>query len=214
MNKLTLAQAEEYQRKKRKLKTGAEFKELAREIRDRHGLTDREALSLFNGETDLLEIARQEIERLREIAEHEQRDAQYWKVSAENQQHSNFKLIEEVERLNDEKAVDSRLRLEQRKIIDTFIEALQFYADGKKYYSGLYGIVTPEICSDSGRVAREALKRIQFNDAEKEVSRLKLQLQIALDELNKIVDYGDGCAVEMALAAIQRIQEGNGHGNR
>lgn len=43
------------------------------------------------------------------------------------------------------------------------------------------------------------------------VERLLLKeshLQDALNTLDKIVDYGDGCAVDMALTTIQRLQEG------
>ncbi|MCY9513289.1 hypothetical protein [Paenibacillus apiarius] len=39
-------------------------------------------------------------------------------------------------------------------------------------------------------------------------NQIHKQLQDALNTLDTIVDYGDGCAVDMAMAAIQRIQEG------
>lgn len=42
----------------------------------------------------------------------------------------------------------------------------------------------------------------------KKVEKLEAKLQDALNTLDKIVDYGDGCAVDMAMEAIQRIQEG------
>ncbi|MDK8182090.1 hypothetical protein [Paenibacillus sp. UMB4589-SE434] len=64
MNKLTLAQAEEYRLRKSKLKAGPELKAFAIEIRDRHGLTDQETLHVFYGVTDLLDIAKSEIEHL------------------------------------------------------------------------------------------------------------------------------------------------------
>lgn len=106
MNNLTLAQVEEYQRRKAMLKTGAEFKELAREIRDCHGLTDLEALSIFNGVTSLLEVARHEIKQSKEEVERLKEENEHFRINQEVQQSWDFHMIEsqilmgeEIERL-------------------------------------------------------------------------------------------------------------------
>ncbi|MFC8686013.1 hypothetical protein [Brevibacillus porteri] len=48
LKSITIWQLREYHIRKSKLKTGSEFKALAREIRDSHNLTDQEALAVFN----------------------------------------------------------------------------------------------------------------------------------------------------------------------
>ncbi len=52
----------EYQDKVDKLKTIGEFKTLGRELRDKFGLTDREALDLLNGKNELEILAKYEKE--------------------------------------------------------------------------------------------------------------------------------------------------------
>ena len=52
---ITAKEIQEYQKKKEGLKTIGEFKALGREIRDEHGLTDREALDILNNR-NILEI--------------------------------------------------------------------------------------------------------------------------------------------------------------
>lgn len=48
MNKLTANEVIKFQERKGELKTIGEFKELGRELRDKFGLTDREAIDLLN----------------------------------------------------------------------------------------------------------------------------------------------------------------------
>ena len=50
--KLTASMVIEYQKKVKNCKTAGEWKAFGREIRDRHGLTDREAISILNGRQD------------------------------------------------------------------------------------------------------------------------------------------------------------------
>ncbi|TVX93028.1 hypothetical protein [Paenibacillus agilis] len=45
---ITLEQVTDYQHRRESIKTIGEFKELGKEIRDKHGLTDREALDILN----------------------------------------------------------------------------------------------------------------------------------------------------------------------
>jgi len=53
MEKLTATIISEYQNRRSKLKTIGEFKALGRELRDRFGLTDREAIDLMNGNNEI-----------------------------------------------------------------------------------------------------------------------------------------------------------------
>ena len=55
--KLTASMVIEYQKKARNCKKIKDWKALGREIRDRHNLTDREAISILNGwQDDVLKI--------------------------------------------------------------------------------------------------------------------------------------------------------------
>jgi hypothetical protein len=49
VNKLTVGEIKEWQERKNKIKTFGEFKKLGRELADKHGLTDREAIDVLNG---------------------------------------------------------------------------------------------------------------------------------------------------------------------
>lgn len=55
MEKLTAKVILEYQKRCEKTKTAIEFKKLGRELRDRFGLTDREAIDLLNNR-DVLSV--------------------------------------------------------------------------------------------------------------------------------------------------------------
>ena len=61
--KLTASMIIDYQEKARSCENIGEWKALGREIRDRHNLTDREAISILNGRQD---------EVLKIIANHEE----------------------------------------------------------------------------------------------------------------------------------------------
>ena len=51
MEKLTASIVKEYQKKKEKAMTAGEFKAIGRDLRDRCGLTDMEAIHILNGKT-------------------------------------------------------------------------------------------------------------------------------------------------------------------
>lgn len=53
LKSITIGQVLEYQKQRQGVKTMGEFKALGREIRDRHGLTDREAIALLNLEINI-----------------------------------------------------------------------------------------------------------------------------------------------------------------
>lgn len=54
---ITLSDIRDYQNKRNGLKTIGEFKALGRELRDKFGLTDMEAINILNGENNkILEI--------------------------------------------------------------------------------------------------------------------------------------------------------------
>jgi hypothetical protein len=59
MEKLTATIISEYQNRRSKLKTIGEFKALGRELRDRFGLTDREAIDLMNGNNEIEFMSKQ-----------------------------------------------------------------------------------------------------------------------------------------------------------
>lgn len=51
---IKISDMREYQEKRKGLKTIGEFKALGRELRDKFGLTDREAIDILNGEADAI----------------------------------------------------------------------------------------------------------------------------------------------------------------
>jgi hypothetical protein len=53
LKSITIGQVLEYRKQRQETKTMGEFKALGREIRDRHGLTDREAIALLHLEIDI-----------------------------------------------------------------------------------------------------------------------------------------------------------------
>ena len=62
MSKLTAKDVLEYQEKGKGLKTIGQFKELGREIRDKHNLTDRQAIDIMNGDNAVAILAQQDKE--------------------------------------------------------------------------------------------------------------------------------------------------------
>lgn len=62
MSGLTANIVLEYQRKRAEASTIGEFKALGRELRDKYGLTDREAIDLLNGNNELGILAMHEEE--------------------------------------------------------------------------------------------------------------------------------------------------------
>lgn len=53
--KLTASDCVEYREKANSLKTAGEYKELGRELRDKFGLTDKEAIDIMNN-TNVIDI--------------------------------------------------------------------------------------------------------------------------------------------------------------
>lgn len=53
LKSITIGQVVEYQKQRKEAKTMGDFKALGRDIRDRHGLTDREAIALLNLEINI-----------------------------------------------------------------------------------------------------------------------------------------------------------------
>ncbi len=57
---MTSKDIRDYQDKREALKTIGEFKELARDFRDKFGTTDREAIDLLNGKNELAILSKYE----------------------------------------------------------------------------------------------------------------------------------------------------------
>jgi hypothetical protein len=51
---LKISDIREYQERRKALKTIGEFKALGRELRDKFGLTDREAIDIMNGDNEAI----------------------------------------------------------------------------------------------------------------------------------------------------------------
>lgn len=89
--------------------------ELVYSKRDIDGLKSAMVTAVAKREEEIARL-RKMYERERDIAENEQRDAQYWKVAAETQKENNLAILKEVERLKEE---NERLKKQLNGLLST-----------------------------------------------------------------------------------------------
>ncbi|PZM62594.1 hypothetical protein [Paenibacillus dendritiformis] len=102
-------------------------------------------------------------ERERDIAEQAQRDAEQWKTAAENQQHSNYTLIQEVERLKEECSEYEILAAHFQSLLSETLRELEWYANWTTWIHGRYegeSLISWAV-DDGGARAKAAIQRIQ-----------------------------------------------------